>query len=100
MYTFKGFTARDDMLQSIQRYVVRGGHVGHFLMAVLTNDLREAVNRADGDNLRNLPAYVGYLFNRCPSGCWGSKEMVAAWIEVGGLRGMAEAERRENNDAE
>jgi len=54
--------------------------VGDFLTAVLHNNLTEAVARADDENIKNLPAFVGYLYNEAPSLCWGSKERVAEWL--------------------
>lgn len=48
---------------------------------MLENDLKSAVAHADDENLQNLPAYVGYLYNEAPGDCWGSKEKVAAYAE-------------------
>jgi hypothetical protein len=56
-------------------------YCGDFLRAVLSNDLREAVGRADNDNLRTLPAIVGYVYNELPGNCHGSPEIVAEWAE-------------------
>lgn len=69
----------------IDEYVRERTYVGGFLAAVLENDLRNAVSRADGLNLSLLPDYVRYLYNHCPAPCWGSPEKVEAWLE-GGIR--------------
>lgn len=80
VYHFREFAIPDRMMQSLHDYCAFGHPVGHFLTAVLSNDLAEACARADEDNLRNLPAYVHYLYNEAPSTCWGSPEKVKAWL--------------------
>lgn len=80
VYTFRHFHIREDMMDVIQRYIEHGIAPGHFLSAVLDNDLREAVGRADDENLANLPAFVGYFYNEAPSQCWGSPEKRRAWL--------------------
>jgi hypothetical protein len=69
------------MMDSITAYVEHGRPVGHFLTAVLSNDLREAVARADDTNLYLIPIYVSYFYNHLPSKLWGSPERVLAHIE-------------------
>lgn len=66
----------------LYRYLVSGIEPGDFLMAVLENNLREAVGRADHINQPKLPDYIRYLYNYAPSKCWGSPEKVAAWVEM------------------
>ena len=80
-YTFREFYIPDRMMGGIERYIEDGLPPGGFLTAILENDLEAAVSRADEENLRNIPAYVGYLYNHAPAGCWGSKEAVAKWYE-------------------
>lgn len=60
-YTFRHYTIRENMMESLTRYITCGCPVGDFLTAVLANDLAEAVGRADDENMANLPAYVAYL---------------------------------------
>jgi len=79
-YQFRGFTIPEHVMCSLCAYIEEHRHVGHFLTAVLQNDLKEAVGRADDHNLANLPAYVGYLYNEAPSSCWGSPEKVKEWL--------------------
>ena len=79
-YEFKGFYIPERMMGGITRYVEQGIPPGHFLSAVISNDLSEAVSRADEENIKNLPAYIGYLYNEVPSSCWGSPEKMKAWI--------------------
>ena len=87
-YTFRTFTIPAYMLGNLQAYIQTGRPVGGFLTAVLRNDLREAVGRADDHNIANLPAYIAYLHNKAPMGCWGSTENVKHWKEIGGLDGI------------
>jgi hypothetical protein len=63
----------------LRRWIENGIEPGGFLMAVLENDLKEAVSRADATNVQALPNYIRYLYNYAPRGCWGSPEKVAAW---------------------
>lgn len=80
-YTCHRGTIPEHMLDRLRAYIETGCPVGDFLTAVLCNDLREACSRADDHNVRNLAAYVVYLYNEAPSPCWGSPEKHAAWIE-------------------
>ena len=87
-YEFFGFIVPAYMLDNLKAYINTGRGVGGFLTAVLENDLKGAVDRADSHNRANLPAYVGYLYNQAPGGCWGSPENVKAWKKAGGLKGL------------
>ena len=81
-YKFRKFYIPERMMGGIQRYVEKGIPPGDFLMSVITNDLSEAVSRADEENLSNLPAYVAFFYNECPAACWGSKENFVKWTEL------------------
>ncbi|KKN74368.1 hypothetical protein LCGC14_0391690 [marine sediment metagenome] len=76
------------MHEGITAYVETGRPMGHFLTAVLSNDLREAAARADDENTLALAGWVKFLYNYVPSECWGSLEAMARWREY-------HAERRE-----
>lgn len=67
------------MVMAIELYVEKGHGLGHFLHALFANDLFEAVGRADEDTLRLLSTYCSYVWNKCPSGCHGSYEIVKEW---------------------
>ena len=67
--------------QSMEGYIEHGWEVGGFLYAVLTNDLFEAVGRADHVNRLLLPAIVSWIYNEAPSACWGDKDRVKTWME-------------------
>lgn len=81
MYEFNGHRIPSRMMHAIKAYVERGEVPGDFLQAVICNDLKEAVGRADYENLRNLPAFVGYFYNEAPADCWGSRAKMQAWVE-------------------
>lgn len=65
---------------AIDRYVKNRIPTGGFLRAVLENDLREAMGRADSINRESLFDIVSYIYNECPAACWGSVENVEAWL--------------------
>ena len=77
----------DAILLAINNHVLRGQNCGHFVTAVLSNDLIEAVNRADDECQKCLRSIVRYLYNRCPGGCWGSKKKMEEWRKNGGIEG-------------
>ena len=79
-YHFRQFTIRPDMMDAIYRYIYEGITPGHFLTAIIDNDLREAVGRADKGNMANLPAFVAYFHNEAPRSCWGSPLHRLAWL--------------------
>lgn len=81
-YTFRGCCITPGMMEPLQAYINDRRQVGAFLAAVLCNDLQTAVEMADEVNLANLPAYVGYLYNKAPGLCWGSKKKMEAWLAM------------------
>jgi len=81
MYTFREFYIPERMMEGLDRYIEKGIPTGDFLYAVLSNNLWFAVNHGDEENLKNLPAYIGYLVNKAPSNCWGSPEIVKEWMK-------------------
>jgi len=81
VYQFRDWYIPQRMMGAIDRYINQGLPPAHFLTAVISNDLKEAVGRADDENLANLPAYVAYLYNEAPSPCWGSEKKMKAWVE-------------------
>lgn len=67
--------------ESIDAWATEGRPTGGFLLAVLENNLKEAVKRGDAAALDNLPHIVSYLYLDCPAACWGSPEKVAGWAK-------------------
>lgn len=80
-YFFRQWYIPDRMMGGLKRYVEDRIHPGDFLMAVLTNDLVEAVGRADEENMANLPAYVAFMQNCVPYNCWGNPSVVQEWLK-------------------
>ena len=80
-YRFRQFYIPDRMMGGLLRYIEHGISPGHFLTAILENNLQEAVSRADDENMANLPAYSAYLYNEAPAGCYGSPDICRAWME-------------------
>ena len=78
------------MRKAVFHWIEFGEPVGHFMLAFLRNDLKEAVLRADDDNLEHLVAYVKFFYNYAPSECWGSDEQIKEWAQRGGLKGISE----------
>lgn len=65
---------------SLLRYLIDGYLPGHFLTAVISNDLQRAISRADDASLRALKSIVVFLYNYAPSDAWGSQERVDGWL--------------------
>jgi hypothetical protein len=77
----------------IIRYIEQGIEPGGFLSAVICNDLKGAVGRADMRNQDALCRIVGWFFNYAPSVCWGSPQKFDEWIKQHAL--VREAESRD-----
>lgn len=78
-------TIEDRHREGLERYL-HGMPPGHFLRAVLENDLFEAVGRADEGSAGAIPAICRYIYNNMPANCWGSKVAVDAWLAPQGRR--------------
>ncbi len=87
-FEFHEYVIPDHMAEGLRDYVNHGREPGHFLAAVLENDLVEAAGKADFVNMANLPAFAAFLYNYAPRGYWGSREAVREWVQAGGLQGM------------
>lgn len=77
------FHLRDGLME----YCIIGRPVGGFLTAVLSNDLRESIARADENSLAGLKGLVQFLHNYSPPGCWGTRNKVLIWRNEGGFSG-------------
>ena len=81
MYKFRQYHIPDRMMGGIKRYIEDHVKPGDFLRAVICNNLKEAVGKADEENMENLPAFVAYFYNDAPSTCWGSEEKYKEWLK-------------------
>lgn len=77
----------------MQRYIEKGIPTGHFLEAVLSNDLMGAFRRGDSESQRGLASIASFLYNQAPAWCFGSSGNYSAWLRHGGLAGGANEER-------
>lgn len=64
----------------IINYLVRRLPPGHFMCALLENNLLECFNRADPTAWAAVPNILRFFVNDVPSSCWGTKEKVDAWL--------------------
>lgn len=72
----------DHMHDGLITYLVHHRVTGSFLRAVLDNNLRLAVGRADEKNRHALPQIVEFLVNWAPMAAWGGEELVDRWTEA------------------
>jgi hypothetical protein len=79
-FRFREFFVPEYMRPALIDYVNDGVPPGDFLKAIICNDLKEAVGRADDINVCNIPAYVNYFYNHAPHSCWGSKSAMDSWV--------------------
>ena len=80
-YVCGNFYIPERMIGGLERYRDDKVAPGGFLVAVLRNDLSAAVQMADEENIRNLPAFMSYLYNELPAGSYGSKWLVEKWLD-------------------
>lgn len=65
---------------ALDKWASNGDIPGDFVLAVLHNDLMDAVCRADADSLASIRDIVLYVYNDLPSPCWGSLQNVNLWL--------------------
>lgn len=97
-YRFREWYIPERMLEGLRRYIDHGVPTGDFLRLIISNDFVHAVGHADDENVRNLPAYAGYMYNEMPGGSYGSKERYNGWISQ--KRVEREASEREAQSTE
>ncbi len=71
----------DRTMAALKRYVEHRIQPGHFLTAVLENNLMESLGRADEDNRAAIFEICMYIYNEIPGLCHGSPERVRNWLE-------------------
>jgi len=77
---FSGVPAHDH--GGLKRWILYGVKPGHFLTAVIENDLREAYGRADEANTMAMRDIMRFFYNDAPSSCWGSPAACKEWIKI------------------
>lgn len=81
-YVFRGIALPEHLRESLDAYIETGRPTGGFLEACICNELTLAIARADDDSLQAIPAVIGYLYNHAPTGSWGNRECMKAWLEA------------------
>lgn len=81
----------DAMRSAVKLYIEKGVIPGHFLQAVIANNLLDAVSRADPQNLALLPEWARFFWNEVPPDCWLSRKAMTDWHDAGGLQGQGVA---------
>jgi hypothetical protein len=74
------YAVRINIVEGLNRYAVDRIPTGSFLRAVLENDLKEAVARADGFNAPVISHIVTLCYNELPNAAWGSPSRVLDWL--------------------
>ncbi len=75
------YSALPEHMQSgAQLYIEEGIEPGRFLTAVICNDLKETIGRADHINRLCLFEIVSFFYNEAPAPCQGSPEKMKAWM--------------------
>jgi hypothetical protein len=67
----------------LDRYRFHHTKTGGFLAAILSDDIEDAIRRADPNSLAHLEDIRQYVHWELPSESWGSRDKVAAWIAKG-----------------
>lgn len=70
----------DHIRGGMERYVFDRIPPGSFLRAVLENDLKEAIGRADDINIKRIHDIVLFVVNGLPQSCQGSVDRVRGWL--------------------
>lgn len=73
----------------VQVYIETGRLPGHFLQAVISNNLSTSFGLADEISRERLFDIVSFFHNEAPGPCWGSVEKMHAWAAQDGLSGEA-----------
>lgn len=80
-FTFHGQRIPHYMHEGLIQYLEHHTPPGQFLSAVISNDLREACERADDTNIHLLHVYIAFLYNHAPIGSWGSPKAFKSWVK-------------------
>lgn len=70
----------DTVQSSIENYYYHGLDPGGFVYHMLSNNLVEAIVRADSWNRLQMYQNAIWLVNKMPAQAWGSEEKVKEWM--------------------
>lgn len=68
------------MRDGYKLWIEHGILPGSFGEALLRNDLKGAMGKADDINSRHIKSTVAWFYNFSPSNCWGSVQNVNDWM--------------------
>jgi len=71
----------EHLREAVLSYVQEAHPVGDFLRAVISNDLFDAVARADEQSLAGLRCLCQWFYNYTPRSCYGSRDRYRTWLE-------------------
>lgn len=72
---------------SLKQYAFYGQQTGSCLLGILSNDIYNAVGRADNETAANLADIIKFIIRELPANSYGSKFNVDEWLASGGLVG-------------
>lgn len=75
-------------------YILYGIEPGGCMLAILANDLMEALGRADENTAMGLKEICTFIYSYAPRHCHGSYETTAVWMKHGGLYGATFSGKR------
>jgi len=70
---------RTHIYKKLVEYATTGCPLGDYLTAVINNDWKEAVARADESNLAGMHDLMIFMCNEMPMNCFGSPKNVKYW---------------------
>lgn len=70
----------EHLIEGLVAYATDRRPTGGFLQAVLSNDLFEAMKRADSKSLAGIVRVTAFIYHNFPFDSFGSPEIVAAWL--------------------
>lgn len=81
------------LMNQIDNYLERKNSPGMFLQAVITNNLRLAIERATEEELEVLSLCVWYFVKYAPSTSWGNIEKFISWLDSKNRESVAQSMR-------
>lgn len=79
---------KDDIKMELINYRDYGISPCPFIHAILSNNLIDAICRADAQNSIDLKEILMFVNDQLPWGCWGGPERINNWIKKGGVKGQ------------
>lgn len=82
MFDPTNYSISNEILDELIAYGKEGKRPGHFVTAVLSNQLMQAFCRADEEIQKEMPQIVKFVVNQMPIGCYGSVSNFEDWRGV------------------